>query len=482
LRAAAVALVVFALVAESATAARSALVPQADGVFCSSPPQDVDSRIAAAVDALSVSAPGTPPIAILDTGVDGGVPEIGGRLVSPFDATTGGTDGSDMTGHGTEVAGIAAGAAGRIAGVSPTSPIMPVRVFNQSGESTAQWLVGGINWAVMHGAAVVNISAATPAADVSAVDTAALTRAITDAFNKRVLVVAAAGNEGSDVAEIPAALPHVLVVGASDLTGVRATFSNTGPWIDLVSPAASLLAPLSLAFCPGGYGLADGTSFAAPAVAGAAALLAQLRPELSAQQRFDVLRSSAHDEAPSGRDDETGFGMLDVAAAVHAAAPALESSPEVDDDPYYVRGANAKGHPLLLTKTHKVRLVGEVSPAKDPDDLYRVRLKKGERFYANATASGSDSLIGLGFWKPTVGNFDVSNGNLKQEIVSSNGFSKAPALSMRAKSTGTYYVSVEAPDVTGPDDTTAVVPITEPYRLVLSKTPAPKKTRSKKRH
>jgi subtilisin family serine protease len=448
---------------------------QAEGGFCAPTPAAVDARIATAINAISVSAPDTPPIAILDTGVAAAVPEIGDRLVAPFDATTGGSDSSDLDGHGTEVAGLAAGGTGLIRGTSPTSPIMPVRVFNRLGASSVQWLVAGINWAAEHGAAAINISSATAAADASAAEITALTRAASDAFNRGALVVAAAGNEGTAQADLPASLPHVLAVGASDLTGARATFSNTGPWVDVVAPAASMTAPSPSAYCPSGYGVANGTSFAAPSVSGAIALLAKLRPTLSAQQRFDVLRTSARDVDPAGRDDETGFGLLNVEAAVAATAPPLGSSPEVDDDPFYVRGPFSKTHPTRLTKARKVRLTGQVSPAKDPADVYPVRLKKGERFVASAIVTGRDSLISLGLWKPAVGDFDVSNGVAKQQIVSSGGFASDPVLKLRATKAGTYFVSVEAPDALDPDDPTAVVPSSEPYRLVLSKQPPPVK-------
>lgn len=458
---------------------------QADGDFCADAPTDLDTRIASAVNALPVSAPTTPPIAILDTGVAKDSLEISGdRLVAPFDATTGGTDASDVAGHGSEVAGIAAGTPGLVQGVSPASPVMPVRVFNLQDESTVAWLVGGINWAVQNNAAVINISSATVQSDATAADIASLTRATTDAFNKGVLVVAAMGNVGNGAPEIPASLPHVIAVGASDLTGNRSAFSNTGPWVDLVAPAASVVAPMSKSFCPSGYGVANGTSFAAPAVAGAAALLAQLRPGLTIQQRFDVLRKSARDVAPDGRDDETGYGLLDVQHAMTMPPPAPESSQEVDDDPYYVRGPNAAGHPTLLTRTKKVRVSGELSPAKDPSDVYPVRLKKNERLTASATVSGTDALIALGFWKPTVGDFDVSNAVTKNEVVSTGGFANQPQLKMTAKATGTYFVSVEATDAVDPDDPTDIAPVSEPYKLSLSKVlvkPAKKPAHEKKR-
>jgi len=457
------------------------LEPQADGASCSPRPDDEDARIASAVNALQVSAPDTPPIAILDTGISADTPEIGNRLVNPFDSGSGTDDAADLDGHGTQVAGIAAGQPGRMRGISPTSPLMPVLVYNRLGTSTIDWLVAGVRWATDHGAAVVNISSSTPSSDATAAEIDALTRAVTDAFDRGTLVVASAGNDGTAQLTLPASLPHVLTVGASDLTGRRATFSNTGAWIDLVAPATSLVAPVPPGYCPSGFAVANGTSFASPAVAGAAALLAKLHPELSAQQRFDVLRTSARDVEPSGRDDETGFGLLDVQAAVQAPPPKKESSPEVDDDPFYVRGPNAQDHPTLLTRTKKARLSGQLSPAKDPADVYPVRLKKNERFVVTAKVSGAESLVSLGLWRPSVGDFDISNENTKQQVVSTGGFSSDVTLRMRVKTGGTYFVSIEAPDAVDPDDLTAIVPAVEPYTMALTRSTikAPKSAKKK---
>lgn len=443
-------------------------------------------RIASADNALTVSAPTTPPIAILDTGVASDLSALSGRLVSPFDATTAGSDSSDVTGHGTGLAAIAAGKSDSFIGVSPTSPVMPVRVYNLSAESTVDWLVGGINWAVQNHAAVIDVGYPMLDSDATPAQISSLTRAVDDAFNAGTLVVAPMGNDGNSAPNLPADLPHVLAVGASGSQGVRATFSNTGPWVDLVSPAASLVAPVSKTVCPSGFTVANATPFAAPAVAGAAALVTQLRPELNVQQRFDLLRSSATDVDPAGWDQETGYGLLNVQRAISAPAPLADASREVDDDPYYVRGANAPGHPVLLAKTKRASLSGSVSATKDPADVYPVSLKKNERLTATATVGVATGLVGLGLWKPNVGDFDVSNQNGKTEIVSTGGFSDTAQLKMQARSAGVYYLSVEAPDPINPDDPTDVAPPVTPYKLTLSKVivkphVAKKKKRSAKR-
>ena len=128
-----------------------------------------------------------------------------------------------------------------------------------------------------------------------------------------------------------------------------------------------------------------------------------------------------------------------------------------------------------------------MSPAKDPSDVYPVSLKKGERFIASAKVSGADNFVDLGLWKPTVGDFDVSNEKIGQRIVSTGGFANDPQLLFRVKKSGTYFVSVEAPDVVDPDDPDAVPPAVEAYKLSMSRKklavrkPAPKKKKKAKK-
>jgi hypothetical protein len=453
--------------------------------FCAAIPTSPDMTVPSAVNSLGIPPIETAPIAILDTGIDPATPELAGRVVPGWDALGNAADGTDVDGHGTQVAGIAAGVLGNVQGVSPGSPVMPVRIYNGDGAGTAQSMITGIRWAVDHGASVINISSIQKLADASAKDVNAITIAIAQAFNRGVLVVAPAGNEGSEQTDMPAALPHVLTVGASDGLGTRATFSNAGAWVDLVAPGNSLVAPMPKAYCDSGYGLASGTSFAAPAVAGAGALLAKLRPELTAQQRFDLLRTTARDVGLTGRDDETGYGVLDVAAALAAPAPAPGgSSPEVDDDPYFVRGQFAARHPTLLARTKRASVTGQLSRAKDPADVYPVRVNKGERLTVSAVARAEDSLLTLTIWSPSVGDFDVTNDVGKQRIVSTGGFAQDPVLKMEAKRTGTYYVSVEATDLidedTDPGESPPPIPQAEPYTAKFSKVKVKRKPVKKK--
>ena len=147
----------------------------------------------------------TKPVAILDTGVDPNVAELRGRVLPGFNAATGSTDTSDIDAHGTQVAAVAAARAGRFQGVSPTTPILPIEVYNRSSETTVAWVVRGIEEAVARGAGVINLSSSNPAADVDPKDAAVLEQAITAAFAKGTITIVSAGNEGKGDAGRPRA-------------------------------------------------------------------------------------------------------------------------------------------------------------------------------------------------------------------------------------------------------------------------------------
>jgi hypothetical protein len=453
--------------------ATTAALEQSRG-FCAARPLEPDTSVANAVNALGVEAPNTPTIAVLDTGVDPDTTELSGRVMPVLDAADGSLQG-DVDGHGTQVAGMAAAAPGLVRGISPSSTILPIRVYNGQGASTAKVMAKGLRLAIDQHPGVIVIAGADPLANASTADLATLTHLTSEAFASGILVIAGSGNEGAQAGSVPSALPHVLSVGASDVTGLRATSSNTGPWVDLVAPGSSLTTPMPKTFCDSGYGLANGTSFAAGVVAGAAALLTQLRPELTVSQRFEVLRLSARDIGFPGRDDEYGYGLLDLGAAVAARAPVIpEASTEVDDDPFFVRGHFAAGHPVLLKKAKKARFAGQLSRAKDPADVYPVYARKGERVTVSVKAKSQDSVFELSFWDPKVGDFDVSDDSGKHRVVSTGGLATDPQLKMLVKKTGVYYVSVDAPDAVDEDDPTASVPVSEPYTLAATRTPAPK--------
>lgn len=275
-------------------------------------------------------------IAVIDTGADVSAPDIAGRIVGTYDVRTGARAVPDGNGHGTFVASLAGGPGGADAG-----PRLLIVKAADGSSFTGADVAGGILYAVGHGARIINLSMAgrTP----SPVEQAA----IEYAARRGVLLVAATGNDAlnGDPPEYPAAyLQPVgsagaagpgLAVGASDAQGARAPFSEFGSFVSLAapgvsvygavpqgsSPAAFLRSTLGNGAPAGLHGLASGTSFAAPQVACAAALVWAANPSLSATQVANFLESTASSHGTW--TPMLGFGVIDVAAAVSRAAGTL---------------------------------------------------------------------------------------------------------------------------------------------------------------
>ena len=136
-----------------------------------------------------------------------------------------------------------------------------------------------------------------------------LQAAVQYATERNVVVVAAAGNTGSDVPQYPAAFPEVLAVGATDPAGKLVDFSSFGDWLDLAGPGFGIVSTT-----PGNtYSNGAGTSSSAPMVAGVAAIVRAQNPALTQAQVGDRLRASARDAGPRGVDQYYGYGVLDAA-------------------------------------------------------------------------------------------------------------------------------------------------------------------------
>ena len=264
-------------------------------------------------------------IAVADTGVDGLHPDLQGVTVDGYNAITGavvaaGTN-SDDNGHGSMVAGIAAANTDNgigIAGVAWTARVMPVKVLASNGRGYDSDIAAGITWAADHGATIVNLSLGGPA------DSSVLHDAITYATGKGTLVVAAAGNYGSDRPLYPATYPEVLAVGATDKTGSLTDFSSWGDHIDVAAPGFDIVSTgLNQQYVVG-----DGTSFAAPIASGVAALVRTVYPSWTPAQVMAQLRSTARDAGPRGIDPYYGYGVLDAYHAV-GGTPGAEFPPRV---------------------------------------------------------------------------------------------------------------------------------------------------------
>ncbi|MBK4121097.1 S8 family serine peptidase [Kocuria rhizophila] len=271
-------------------------------------------------------------IAVIDTGVDGSHPDLGGAVQPGTDASGAGqSDGRKGLGaepeHGTLVSSLAAGRGhgapnaegpGRekgVLGVAPDAEILPVSLWLGNEEpgvkDVNQQIPDAVRWAVDHGADVINMSVGS--------DSTAWPQSWDSAFayaeEKNVLVVAAAGNRGSGLNQVgaPATIPGVLSVGGVDRSG-RASWdsSSQGISIAVAGPSEDMVGAMP----GGGYAEWSGTSATAPLVAGTAALIKQEHPDLTAAQVAQRIVKTAHDAGDKGKDPIYGYGVLDVRAAV----------------------------------------------------------------------------------------------------------------------------------------------------------------------
>jgi thermitase len=204
-------------------------------------------------------------IAILDTGVDLDHPDLANKVISNINLTNFGSA-DDVYGHGTHVAGIAAAMTNNgigVAGLGYSSTIMNVKVLDDNGMGAYSWIVSGIIWAADNGADIINMSLGGSFAS------SALEDAINYAWNKGVVVVAAAGNNGDTTPIYPACYTNCIAVAATDANDARASWSNYGDWVDVAAPGVSVYSTLK----DNGYGYLSGTSMASPHVAGLAALV-----------------------------------------------------------------------------------------------------------------------------------------------------------------------------------------------------------------
>lgn len=200
------------------------------------------------------------------------------------------------------------------------------------------------------------------------------------------LVVAAAGNEfaaGNPVI-YPAAYPHVLSVAALDRNLAPSGFSSENTAVDVAAPGVGIPLAIPAAFdgedgAIDGVTLANGTSFAAPIVSGAAAWLATARPALSNGQISDVLRRSARDVATQGYDPASGFGLIQMAGALAQPTPEPDVLEPNDGISFIDGSVFAKPDPYIWKGSGRRSLNGTADRVEDPIDVYRIRLPARSR-------------------------------------------------------------------------------------------------------
>ena len=318
-------------------------------------------------DRATPPGPGVP-ITIVDSGTDPTHPEFAGRPNTTF------LNEQSVNGpreyHGTFVASVAAAPANGV-GIVGVYPAAALQLFDASFDPRGisdNLAIAGILAGARTCPGVISLSFGGSESDPDLQD------AILTAFHAGCLVVAAAGNDGElgNPTTYPAAYPHVLTVAATDESDRVTSFSTVAPSVDLAAPGLDIVGAVPLLADPTGYedGL-GGTSFSAPIVAAAAAWIWTVRPTLTVTQLGDVLRRSARDIGAPGFDSSSGWGLLDIPAALAVpAGPTDPGEPNDDVDQVKPRRLFEAGEAALTSATKpSIRIAGSVGQSEDPRAL-----------------------------------------------------------------------------------------------------------------
>lgn len=253
-----------------------------------------------------------PIVAVVDTGVDLTHPDLAGRLVPGYNSVTGltqdnGGSVSDIHGHGTFCSGIVAANGNNgigVSGVGWNMKVMPIKASEATnGDATLEDLLEGAEVAASMGAKIVSVS-------YSGISSPAIETTGAALRGMGVNLVWAAGNDNADLASFDWA--DVTIVGATTTNDVKASFSAFGRAVDCYAPGTGIRSTSR----GGGYGIGQGTSYAAPTVAGALALIADKFPTLTADQREKQLFQRSRDLGVVGEDSYWGWGRINLGSAV----------------------------------------------------------------------------------------------------------------------------------------------------------------------
>ena len=412
-----------------------------------------------------------PLVAIVDSGIDGDHPDLREQIVAAR-SFVGGNPRVDDLGHGTFVAGIVAARQNTqgIAGIAWPAGLLVAKVVGPDRSISLEAEVKAIRWAADHGARVINMSLGgirnpfNPDEDTFSQLEAA---AIEYAASQGALVVAAVGNADQAPrrpwpwANYPAALPHVIGVSAVARDGAVPAFSHRDRiFNDLAAPGTEMFSTLpreltstrpqcanqGYSECgPEEYRRAEGTSFAAPQVAAAAALLLSVRPDLAPDQVAALITRSAVDAnassgckaCPLSRDRLSGWGVLDVTAAVTQAlsgqVPRADALEPNDD-----AGASAR-----TVSGNKGTIRATADFWDDQNDVYRIRLFPGQRLFVTLTGRPGTRLY---LWRPgtrTLNSLSALAGNLRVDRSRQVGASQRLGFKVPAGRGGFYYLQVK---------------------------------------
>ena len=347
--------------------------------------------------------------------------------------------------HGTAVASVAAAPVnGRgLVGVYPRARLRSWDI-SPRGIPTIGDELAALAAVTARGRGVVNISFG------GATYFASEQHAILTAFAGGSLIVAASGNyrEILSPLEYPANFSHVLTVGATDQNDEVTVFSSATPKLDLAAPGLEIPVAAPLSLVPGGYLALSGTSFSTPLVAGAAAAVWTRRPTLEKTQLFDVMRLSARDVGDPGRDPDTGFGVLNIPAALRRPARPIDPQ-EPNEDIYLVKpnGIARDGHaPLTWPARRRASVSARLDATEDPVDVYRVWLPERGRLVAGVKATDD---VTVDAWGPETGTVFTSGKARRRHLLKTTTVlaGSKEGVSLRGRVPGRYvYLSIYLTD------------------------------------
>ena len=416
-------------------------------------------------------------VAVIDSGIDAGNPAFSGEIAGGV-SFVGGSWRTDSCGHGTFVAGEIAShpADGEgIDGMAFNAKLLIAKVVRTGCDVSTPGEIKAIYWAVHHGARVINLSIGglrDPQDSELDSYSPGEQAAIEYAYGKDVLVVAAVGN-GTQApqmpwpyADYPAALPHVLGVAAVKDGGDVPAYSNRDQqYVDIAAPGGPIfsviprnLVDTTIAGCstmtpysdcgPAEFQNGIGTSFSAAQVSAAAALLIGVDPALKAGQVEWLLERSATDADPAsgcpicpvGRDSLTGFGTLDVEAALKLLGNEHDlPTPDAYEPNDDADMPGAKAWPLKVPQTIEATL----DFWDDPIDVYAIRLDQGETVFIRLDRSRVPNWLTL--WRPgTKTVLAPPRSELADEAARGAVVGGQERLSYRVTAGGIYYVEVRA--------------------------------------
>ncbi len=385
-------------------------------------------RSAVGADRIEPPGPGKP-VTVVDTGLDAGHPEFAGRPNTILLNRQAVAAGDPSGGHGTAVSSVIAAPANGIGLVG----VYPEAVLQEwdAATLTVGELIRGIDAAAARGPGVINMSFALVE------PSGLLEKALLSAFRRGSLLVAGAGNEYASGNRVlyPSSSNHVLTVAATDEADDPTFFSSASLAIDLAAPGQNIPVAVPVWDDPLGFSIDDGTSYAAPIVSGAAAWVWTARPGLDNTQLFELMRQSAKDIGESGFDQATGYGLLDIPAALTRAAVPPDPQ-EPNDDVEHVRAHGLFREataPLTRPGRPGRSLAARLDLTEDPQDVYRVWLPARGRVTVTARADGNADLE---LWETLTRSVNVRGVARRRNLVAESSHPGAGTETVSAASRG----------------------------------------------